>query len=219
MAVNQKWLESLEPQLGKIRQELARRDPARIVADSGAVWHRNNPDSLELEFFGRPHTISTTDFLVRDGEGRISSNLEQVFLLQYLLLADGTPLTGSWVSLAELPDGAFYERAFQSYSGSLVARAFRGRPEKLREIALSLGGEAVQMGDLAFRFRALPRIPLALVYWTGGDEFPDSAQVLFDRSASRYHHLEMLAHIGAVLCERVLGRMKRDAESEPGEAP
>lgn len=214
MSVNQKWLESLEPQLSRIRDELAGRDPARTVAGSGAVWHRNNPDCLELSFFGRQHTVSMPDFIVRDEFGRTSSNLDQVFLLQYLLLADGTPLSGAWVSLAELPDGAFYERAFQSYSGSLVARAFRGRLEQLREIALSLDGEELEMGDLAFRFWALPRVPLALVYWTGGEEFPDSAQVLFDRSASQYHQLEMLAHIGAVLCERVLRRAKQDAQAE-----
>jgi hypothetical protein len=216
MAVNQKWLESLEPQLGKIRRELAGRDPARVVAASGAVWHRNNPDCLELSFFGRLHTVSMPDFIVRDESGRTSSNLDQVFLLQYLLLADGTPLSGAWVSLAELPDGAFYERAFQSYSGSPVARAFRGRLEQLGRIARSLGGDELKMGDLAFRFWALPRVPLALVYWTGGEEFPDSAQVLFDRSAGHYHHLEMLAHLGGVLCEKVLAGAKQNAQVETG---
>ena len=66
------------------------------------------------------------------------------------------------------------------------------------------------MGDAAFRFWALPRIHLAVVFWSGGEEFPDSAHVLFDKSAGHYQHLEMLAHLGAMICERIVqAREKR----------
>jgi hypothetical protein len=125
-------------------------------------------------------------------------------ILQYLLLADGAPIENTWVSLRNLPHGAFYEQAFQSYSGNLLLRSFRGDMESFRAIARGLGGEPLEMGDAAFRFWVLPRIPLAVVYWSGGGEFPDSAQVLFDKSAGHYHHLEILAHLGGMLCERLV---------------
>jgi hypothetical protein len=203
---NPAWEKSLEPQIAQAREALRRRDP-RIVADnSGAVYYEieEGQGRLQLRFFGRPYTITWPELEIFDPEDQTCSNPVQAALLQYLVLSDGTPLAHRWVSLRELPNGAFYERAFQSYSGNLVARHFKGDVEGFRAAARKLGGDPVELGDAAFRFWALPRIPLVVVYWSGGDEFPASAQVLFDASAGHYHHVEMLAHLGAMICDQLI---------------
>lgn len=206
MKPNPTWAESLEPQIAKAREELRRREPRAIADFSGAELIEKAPGSseLRLNFFGRLYTISWPKLTVSDPKGQSCSNLTQAALLQYLVLADGTPLANQWVSLRELPNGTFYERAFQGYSGNLVARAFKSDVKSFREAALKLGGEPLELGDASFRFWALPRVPLAVVYWSGGDEFPSSVQVLFDASAAHYHHLEMLAHLGAMICDRLI---------------
>ncbi len=213
MKPNQKWTESLEPQIKEAREKLRQRDPAILAADSGVVF-AGDASRFEICFLGQPYTVSWPDLQVFKPDGQVCSNLDQAFLLQYLLIADGAPLADSWVSLGGLPNGSFYEQAYQGYSGNVLARAFRGRPADLKRAAELLGGEPLTLGDLAFRYLALPRIPLALVYWSGGDEFPDSAQVLFDRSASHYHHLEMLAHLGSLLCEKVIAVGKAEASTK-----
>nr|BAL56234.1 hypothetical conserved protein [uncultured Acetothermia bacterium]BAL57903.1 hypothetical conserved protein [uncultured Acetothermia bacterium]BAL59026.1 hypothetical conserved protein [Candidatus Acetothermum autotrophicum] len=203
---NPTWEKSLEPQIAQAREELRSRDP-RIVADnSGAVYYEieEGQGRFQVRFFGRPYTISWPELEVFDPQGQSCPNPVQAALLQYLVLADGTPLTHHWVSLRELPNGAFYERAFQGYSGNLVVRHFKNDIERFRQAAQKLGGEPVELGDAAFRFWALPRIPLAVVYWSGGEEFPASAHVLFDSSAGHYHHLEMLAHLGAMICDQLI---------------
>ncbi len=206
MRPNPKWAESLEPQIAKAREELRRRDPRAIADLSGAEFIESEPGrgELRLSFFRRVYKISWPELAVTDFEGRGCSNPIQAALLQYLVLADGTPLAHHWVSLRELPNGAFYERAFQGYSGNLVARAFKSDLTAFREAALKLGGEPLNLGDASFRFWALPKIPLAVIYWSGGEEFPASAQVLFDASAGHYHHLEMLAHLGAMICSQLI---------------
>lgn len=204
MKPNPKWAESLEPKIAQARAELRCRDPHVVADNSGAIYHKSE-GYLNLRFFGRPYTISWPELAVLDSEGQGCSNPVQAALLQYLVLADGTPLAHQWVSLRELPNGAFYERAFQGYSGNLVARHFKSDVEGFRAAALKLGGEPLSLGDASFRFWALPKIPLAVVYWSGGSEFPATAQVLFDASAWHYHHLEMLAHLGAMICDRLIG--------------
>ena len=207
MRVNPTWAASLEKQLQETQEALRGRSPAEVALWSGAACEAAAGETrLELPFWGRPYLITWPDLAVRDKGGQPCPGPFQGLILQYLLLADGAPLENTWVSLRNLPHGAFYEQAFQSYSGNLLVRRFRGDVEGFRAIARGLGGEPVEMGDAAFRFWALPRIPLAVVYWSGGGEFPDSAQVLFDNSASHYHHLEMLAHLGGMLCERIVGR-------------
>jgi hypothetical protein len=209
---NPAWEQSLEPKIAQARDELRARDPREIAERSGAVYYEIEEcqGRLQVRFFGQPYTVTWPDLEVFDPTGQRCSNPVQAVLLQYLVLADGTPLAQQWVSLRELPNGAFYERAFQSYSGNLVARAFKSDIDAFREAALQLGGEPLALGDAAFRFWALPKIPLALVYWSGGEEFPASAQVLFDASAGHYHHLEMLAHLGAMLCDRVIAVHRRE---------
>ncbi|RPJ60823.1 MAG: DUF3786 domain-containing protein [Acidobacteria bacterium] len=214
MNPNQKWVESLEPQIKEARERLRQLDPAKIAADSGVIWVAGDPSGFQVSFFGQPYTASWPDLEVFRPDGQLCSNLDQAFLLQYLLTADDAPLADSWVSLGGLPNGSFYEQAYQGYSGNVLARAFRGRPADLRRAAVAVGCEPLTLGDLAFRYLALPRIPLALVYWSGGDEFPDSAQVLFDRSASHYHHLEMLAHLGSLLCQKVIAADKVEATTK-----
>lgn len=175
-----------------------------MARDCGADYIPEGDDGLQLWFFNRAYIIEWPDIVVRDSAGEIPSNPVQATLLQHLGMADGTPLAGHWVSLRELPEGAFYEQAFQGYTGNLLARTFRGDLEGFREAALELGGEPLELGDAAFRFWALPRIPLAVVYWSGGEEFPASVQALFDASAGHYHHLEMLAHLGSLLAQRLI---------------
>ena len=211
MHVNPTWAASLEKQLQETQEALRRRDPAEVALWSGTTCENVAGETrLEVPFWGCPYLITWPDLAVRDKEGQLCPGHFHGLILQYLLLADGAPLENTWVSLRNLPHGAFYEQAFQSYSGNLLVRSFRGDVEGFRAIARGLGGEPVEMGDAAFRFWALPRIPLAVVYWSGGGEFPDSAQVLFDNSASHYHHLEMLAHFGGMLCERIVeARQKR----------
>jgi hypothetical protein len=205
MRVNPTWAASLEKQLQETQEALRRRSPAEVALWSGATCETVAGETrLALRFWDRSYLITWPDLAIRDKEGQPCPGPFQGLILQYLLLADGAPLEDTWVSLRNLPNGAFYEQAFQSYSGNLLVRSFREDVEGFRAIAKRLGGEPLEMADAAFRFWALPRLPLAVVYWSGGGEFPDAAQVLFDKSASHYHHLEILAHLGGMLCERIV---------------
>jgi hypothetical protein len=206
MTANPQREESLKPKIDKARQELRRRDPSSVARDASAVYHETEQGRwhLQLSYFGEPHNIAWPELVVRDAEDSVCATPLQAALLDHLVLADGTPLADRWVSLRELPNGAFYERAFQGYSGNRLMRAFRNDLEGLREAARQLSGEPLSIGDAAFRFWALPRIPLAIVYWAGDEEFPATAQVLFDASARSYHDLEMLAHLGQTICGKLI---------------
>lgn len=206
MTANPRWEESLEPKIEQARQELRRRDPSRVARDANAVCDETEPGQMHLRllYFGEPHTIAWPELVVRDAQDKECGNIVQAALLHHLVLADGTPLADRWVSLRELPNGAFYERAFQGDSGNRLMRAFRNDLEGFREAAGQLSGEPLSMGDAAFRFWALPRIPLAVIYWVGDEEFPASAQVLFDASARSYHDLEILAHLGSTICRKLM---------------
>jgi hypothetical protein len=98
----------------------------------------------------------------------------------------------------------FYFHAFQGYSGTRLVNTFQNDLARFKEAASRAGGEALTHGDAGFSFRPLPRVPLAVIYWVGDDEFPPNADVLFDASAGHYLSTDGLAVLGRELCSKII---------------
>jgi hypothetical protein len=128
----------------------------------------------------------------------------RIILLHYLLTADGTPLASRWIAFRNLPGGLGYEAAFQKRSGLRLARTFGGDRQALKEAGRRLGGEPLEFGDASLLFRALPRVWMAVVLYVEDDEFPASANVLFDAAASHYLPTEDLAVLAGLLSSRLV---------------
>jgi hypothetical protein len=128
----------------------------------------------------------------------------QALLLYHFTHSDGTPLSGQWISFAELPDGRFYNQASQGYPGNELARAFQSKEADFQHAAESLGGLRLPFGDAAFAFRALPRVALLAVLWRGDEDFPTSFKILFDASAGRHLTTDLCAILGSMLTRRII---------------
>ncbi|RPH63294.1 MAG: DUF3786 domain-containing protein, partial [Chloroflexi bacterium] len=121
--------------------------------------------------------------------------------------ADGAPLTGKFVSFADLPGGRMYAQAFQGYSGDVVARSVGENLESFRQGCQKAGGQALQAGSAAYSFQALPRVPLQIVYWLGDEDFPSNCKILFDSSATRYLPIDGCAIIGSMLTGKIIKKL------------
>jgi hypothetical protein len=130
-------------------------------------------------------------------------DFQLAMLLYYLLTADGTPLTGCWVSFADLPDGRMYNAAFQGYSGDEIAKRFGLDLERFKSACLKAGGNAIDVGSASFVFQALPRVSLMLTYWLGDEDFPSSCKILFDESVSHYLPIDACAILGSMLTRKI----------------
>jgi hypothetical protein len=128
----------------------------------------------------------------------------QALLLYYFTTADASPLTGRWISFAELPDGRIYNQAFQGYSGDLLARQFGTDLPAFERASRCLAGGHLSYGDSAFVFLALPRVSLSAVLWHGDEEFPASCKVLFDSSVIHYLPTDVCAILGSLLTGKLL---------------
>jgi hypothetical protein len=130
-------------------------------------------------------------------------------LVYYLGRARDIDPAGRWVSFAELPDGGVYVEAFRGYTAGTLVRHFAGNPEALTRAAKSLGGELVPgMADRAWRFAALPRVPVALLWWDADDEFPARAELLFDATASHHLPTDGCAILGSWLTQALIGAVQ-----------
>jgi hypothetical protein len=199
-----------------LRAALCQERPAALALRSGAEFEQTSPTGaqgearLRLPFMFAEYAVTCPAFQVyRAGSQEPASPFVQAIVLSYLQQADGTPRAHQWVSFRELPGGQFYHRAFQGYTGDLLARtlgndleAFKQGAEPLAEVRLGA------YGDAAYAFCALPRVYLAAIYWLGDEEFAPRASLLFDRAASHYLPLDGLAVIGSQLTHTILAGAK-----------
>lgn len=188
-----------------MRSTLRELDPSLVAARSASSWLMLGPDRGELRI---PFWDDVCVFSFPELTGCINRNplpdIQQALLLYYLVTADGAPLTGRWVSFADLPDGRTYNAAFQGYSGDKIVKSFGLDLDGFKSACLKAGGKPVEVGSVSFAFQALPRVPLMLTYWLGDEDFPSSCKILFDESASHYLPIDACAILGGMLTRTVI---------------
>ena len=202
--------------LAELRLEYQRKTPELIVNQTGSIWVPDGAESgfFHLKLWNQPIKVSYPDGLVfREAAKDPSPPVEQALLLYYFTIADGSPLRRSWISFSELPDGKFYNQAFQGYTGKEIARAFENDLGAFQSAAEKLGGERQELGDRSYRFVALPRVPLMVAYWIGDEDFPASAQVLFDASAGSYLTTDSFAILGSTIAHRLIAARSHPSNS------
>jgi hypothetical protein len=105
-------------------------------------------------------------------------------LLHYLLEAQPREPSGKLIGEKEIPGGEVFFRGPHGLPLKPLTDLFGPRPGLLGAVAQTMGGTPVQMGDLGFQFRILPRIPLVLVLWEGDDEFEPEMLLRFDSTVA-----------------------------------
>jgi hypothetical protein len=117
----------------------------------------------------------------------------KILILHYLNLAQGNPLTGKWINFRQVSGGENYYPAFIKRSQKPLLGFFDNRLELLEKATQTLGAKKAQMGDLGVIIPTFPRVPLAMVFWSGDEEFQSEANILFDSTISSYLSTEDIA--------------------------
>ncbi len=171
--------------------------PAREKA--GKVFAASSPEAMaakarveydgELSFFlvpflGQNYRVYHPSGKITREDGSGGAPLAyEIVLLHYLTQCSPRGVEGKLISFRELPSGSIYIGPFTNRAIKPLVSIFGDRPGALAEAAEKIGGQRVEMGDVAVTVPVLPKIPITFVLWEGDDEFPASGNVLFDASA------------------------------------
>ncbi len=205
--MSQREQDALAQRVSEIQEELRGRNTAVLSHNTGAIYTITGPGQGEflLPFWEQDIILTWPDFVGRDDRsGKLLPTFSMAVLAYYFLLADGSPLTGEWISFTELPDGQFYTQAFQGYTGQELSKTFGNDIEAFTRAAEQLGGHPEPLGDAAFSFHVLPKVSLSVVCWLGDEDFPPSYRVLFDGGNGRHLSTDACAILGSTLTRRLI---------------
>ncbi len=198
--------------LAELRLLLNNKNPEDLATRSGTTYKSLDQGSGEFhtQLWDRDIVLTFPDFVAHDKQtGDELGGSSQALLIYYFVTCDGTLASGQWVSFSELPDGRFYNQAYQGYSGGKLAQVFINDLETFCQVAENLGGKRVYLlGDAAYEFQVLPLVSLLGVTWQGDEEFNSTYQILFDAAISHHLPTDACAILGSILTHRLIVEME-----------
>ena len=168
-------------------EELNRRAPEEVCMNSLAKNHP--PTGMLLPFLKEYLLVDIENrCLCHQSHGRwdrAENSLLELVCLSYLLHSGPQSLSQQMISVKELKTGHFFRGPHELKTQPLLDRYGKDL-EGFKKAAECAGGEELNLADAAYRFVALPKVPLHYLFWKGDEEFDPRLSVLFDRSIE-YH--------------------------------
>ena len=194
--------------LRRAEEKLKLASLSELAQKAGATLTRfkDSVCCIRLIFFKESATIQIDKSLTIAIEGQQQEVPieEKIILCHYLLNATGVFPAGEWITFRQIPDGHFYDSAFQRRTRDPFLLTFGQNPQLYRDCAEKLGGTPVQYGDVGMTFRVLPQIPVQLVLWQGDEELPPESTILFDATITQYLPAEDVAVLSGMFIYRLI---------------
>lgn len=195
----------------KAVESMTRIDPRRAASASGVDY---GEDKFSVPLFNRIYAVQFPGCEIAEvGSAVWAPRIIEVLLMHYLTHADGAAVSGNWISYRQLPGAKLFEQRFVNLVSRPMLDFFHNDADRFREAAEDLGGQIMELkGNAAFRFNALPVLPVACIYNIGEEGIPPSINFLFDESAPHYLPTEDLTVLGGIMCSFMKMSSKRIVE-------
>ncbi len=185
-------------------QELAACDPGSIVGRTGAAYD-SVTGQYKVEVWGNMYGVDPANCRVEAMDQEMLLPLEYIhlFILHYLMKARNIPLADEWVSEKDIPGGSAFFRGPHTLPAHKIAQVFGDDINGFSNICTKAGGRAIPMADAAFAFDIAPKIPVAVLFWPGDEDFGAEAKLLFDRTISFHLPLDIIFALAVIVCRRL----------------
>lgn len=170
----------------------------RLEFDDGYIY---------VNLLRQPYRISrTTGAMERQTAGiwQDGSSYEEIMTLLDLLCdsREDRCLAHSWKSMQTF--GQMFHRELLE-SRDPFAEKIEADPEGFRRACLSLGGQPVPGCDLGYSIELFDKLPVAIQFWHGDEEFSPRTRWLWDANALQYIKYETMYFAVKLIKIRILG--------------
>jgi len=185
-------------------QELSEQDP-KIICDRALCSYDAAKAVYSLPVWGDEYRIYPAQRRIeRMGTGVWEDHeFFRLFVIYHILRSKKIELANEWISEKDIPGGATFFRGPHEIPTHLISGSFKNDLGGFKKKCERLNGIPLEMGDAAYLFQITPRIPVALLYWTGDDEFPAEARLLYDRTIAEHLTSDIIYALAVGICQGV----------------
>jgi len=185
-------------------QELSEQDPQDVCRRASCKYDDMNERYI-LSVWGDEYGIFPNQLKINS----MSSNTQHphdyfyLFIIHYLLKSKEIDISNEWISEKDIPGGTTFFRGPHEIPTNLISLRFNNNINEFKKRCEQLHGIPLNMSDAAYRFQITPRIPVAVLYWIGDDDFPAESKVLYDRTITDHLAADIIYALAVGICERV----------------
>ena len=185
-------------------QALAEKNPEDVCRCAGC--HYDDASACySLSIWGTKYIISPNSYTIDclDQKGQGLHEYFSLFAIHYLLTAKETGLSGKWISEKDIPGGSGFFRGPHEIPTHLISHRYGDTISAFQQRCEQLQGLPLDMADAAYCFNITPRIPAAVLYWAGDDEFPAESKILYDSTIAEHFALDVVYALAVGICHRL----------------
>ena len=174
-------------------ERLTALDPIDVCKRS-LVQYDEKKRIYKVTAFGEEYSVKPEEqkIIPLNPESKLLTTELGLLIIFYLLGAQDIPLSGKWVNEFSLRGGALFFRGPHAIRNQALAGRYGYDINEFKQACTKLCGQSVQMGDVAYRFQILPRIPVLVVLWFGDEEFEPAAKLLMDATLDQHLPLDVI---------------------------
>ena len=109
------WEESMLRNMQSLKDSILHKTPEQISLQCNAQIIGT---TIRFNYWGDSISIDWPSLEMRGSDGEQLSTFDRAMLMYYLNTADGADLADRWIGFRELPNGGFYNQAFQKTADS-----------------------------------------------------------------------------------------------------
>jgi hypothetical protein len=183
---------------------------AKDVTTNAKALFLSHDSAYVLTCLGQEIRISLKDRMIFS-ESRLGTLLttslgdySRLSILRYLIHAKDLPLSGRLVRPSDLPGGDIFTKGTHILPLDKAAAYFSNCSNEFLLAGQSLGGTQRDYGNMSLSILPFPRVPVVLIIWSGDEEFPSTASLLFDSSCVSHLPPDMMWSTSMMTVEMML---------------
>lgn len=186
----------MESARDQLKEKVARIDLKEAARRLNAVFSNGK---LTLKTLGK-------DFSV-DSAGNLYSEIHihpwiAIPVLDYVLRASTTPVSGKWVPFRELKGGKTWAPLFGQRCEKPLKKIADAYTDFFEDLIRLFNGRQVENhydSDISLVLHPLPKVPMLICYWKPEDGLESTLNLFFDKTAEDQLHVQSLYSLGTGL--------------------
>ena len=122
-------------------------------------------------------------------------------MVHYLLKSKEIKIVNEWISEKDIPGGTTFFRGPHAIPTNLISTRFNSNINEFKRRCEQLNGISLNLADAAYLFEITSRIPVAVLYWKGDNEFPAESKILYDRTITEHLASDIIYALAVGICE------------------